>query len=295
MKNKYVVALGFFDGVHAAHKELFRLAKNEAQRLGCSTAAIIFDRRPRDVVAGTGTELINTAEDRVRIIKDLCGIEETISIAFTKEFMLKKWDLFIKELVEGYDACAFVAGYDFRFGHMGEGNAEKLKKLCRELKLGCIIADEMKIDGVTVSSTHIRELIRDGEMEKAARFLGHRHILTGVVTEGKKLGRTIGIPTANLLIPDGIITPRFGVYETEITLPTGEKKKAVTNVGVRPTVSGENTVTVESYILDFSGDLYGREIIAEYVRFLRPEQKFGGLAELKAGIERDIDRVLRGI
>ena len=136
-----------------------------------------------------------------------------------------------------------------------------------------------------ISSTYIRELIRAGEMERAVEFLGHPHILTGTVVRGKQLGRTIGIPTANLLLPEGVLCPRFGVYACR-ALVDGKTFPAVTNVGVRPTVSGEG-ITIEPWLLDFSGDLYGKTLTLEFHAFLRPERKFASLEKLQEEIRKN--------
>ena len=143
-------------------------------------------------------------------------------------------------------------------------------------------------DGVRVSSTHIRALIEGGEMETAVRFLGHAHVLTGTVVKGKQLGRTIGIPTANLLLPEGVVCPRFGVYACK-AIVDGREYPAVTNVGVRPTVSGEG-VTVEPWLLDFEGDLYGKTLVLHFYSFLRPEMRFASLDALASEIRKNADQ-----
>ena len=151
--------------------------------------------------------------------------------------------------------------------------------------MSCVIVPEQTVDGIRVSSTHIRSLIEQGDMETAAKFLGHPHILSGEVVAGRQLGRTIGVPTANILIPEGVVLPKLGVYAC-LCRVDGHKYVAVTNIGSRPTVEGHQ-VRAESWLLDFEGDLYGRQITLEFVKFLRPEQKFGSLEELKAQIQAD--------
>ena len=150
-----------------------------------------------------------------------------------------------------------------------------------------IVVPQQKLGGIPVSSTHIRDLIEMGLMEQAIRFLGHPHILTGTVIHGKALGRKLGVPTANLQLPEGLAIPRFGVYACSCLID-GKRYPAVTNLGTRPTVEGSG-ITVEPWILDFSGDLYGREIMLEFHYFLRPEQKFPSLEALKAEIHRNAE------
>ena len=147
---------------------------------------------------------------------------------------------------------------------------------------------EQTLDGIRISSTHIRALIENGEMTTAVKFLGHPHILTGQVIHGRHLGSTLGIPTANLHLPQSLAVPKFGVYACQCVID-GKVYPAVTNVGTRPTVNGQD-VTVEPWILDYEGDLYGREITLEFYRFLRPEQKFPDLQSLKAEIVRNAEQ-----
>jgi len=148
--------------------------------------------------------------------------------------------------------------------------------------------DRVEIDGVTVSSTKIREYLQNGETEKANKLLGHAHILSGEIKSGKQIGRTIGIPTANMVIPQGVIMPKKGVYAVRFTTEDGKSHKAVTNIGTRPTVNGGEDVTVESHILDFDGDIYGTNCTAEFLHFVREERRFASLDELKTQINADI-------
>ena len=167
----------------------------------------------------------------------------------------------------------------------GAGNAARMAAFCRDNAMACAVVPEQKIDGVTVSSTHIRALLEEGDVESAMRFLGHPHELSGQVVSGRQLGRTLGIPTANILIPEGVTVLRHGVYACKAQM---EEKTylAVTNVGNRPTVGGHR-VTVEPWLLDFSGDLYGKTITLRFFSFLRPEKKFDSLEELKKEIREN--------
>lgn len=283
-KEKLVTALGFFDGVHIAHGALLEKTAAAAKKMGAIPAAVVFDRSP----VKTNIELLNTVEDRKFLIKSIYGIDRTIELKFTDDMMRTPWDRFARELSKEHGVCGFVAGYDFTFGYKGEGNSEKLKEISRQMGVFCEIVDKIELDGTAVSSTYVRSLLKDGDVKTANRFLGHRHILTAEIVTGKQLGRTIGVPTANMLIPDGVITPKNGVYAALFYMPDGKCHRAVTNIGVRPTVSGVG-VTVESFVLDFSGDLYGKTCRVELLDFIRPEQKFSGLDELKAQISRDAE------
>ena len=279
-----VFALGFFDGVHLGHQALLFECRRLADELGCKAGVVTFIGHPDTLVSGVTPNLINTPSDRARLLRQF-GMDTVIELPFDKQLMQMSYLSFLKLLLTKYRAAGFVCGHDFRFGNRGEGNAEKLLSACEERGLPCTVVPEQKIDGVTVSSTHIRSLLEQGDMEKAAQFLGHRHILTGTVVPGRHLGRSLGTPTANLVLPNGVLVPRFGVYICRCTID-GVSYPAVTNVGTRPTVAGTN-VTVEPWILDFDGDLYGRELTLEFYSFLRPERKFPSLMELREEIQKN--------
>lgn len=283
-----VIALGFFDGVHLGHGALLRRAAEEAKKRGCESAVFTFDRPPKEVITGIPCPLINSPEDRAELVKRLYGIDEMIMVPFDDEMRTTPWDRFVTDILVGrYGAVHLVAGHDHHFGHKNQGSPELLKEKCAELGLGCDIIPAVTIGGVTVSSTHIRKLLEEGDVETARAFLGHPHVLTQTVGHGRQLGRTIGIPTANLVAPPHVLLPRRGVYAAKITLPDGRAFGGVTNVGVRPTVNNGQDVTVEPWILDFDGDLYGQAIRVEFYRRLRDERKFESLDALKAQIETD--------
>lgn len=285
-----VVGLGFFDGVHLGHGALLRQVREAAEERGCVAAAVTFDRHPRDMIPGAERALLlNTPEERAALMQRLYGIQELIVLPFDAHMRDMDWRDFITGvLVKKHRAVHLVAGHDYHFGRRGEGDPARLQALCRELGLGCHIIPRVEVDGVTVSSTHIRTLIQAGDMEQAARFLGHPHTLSGPVIHGRALGRSLGIPTANLHIPEGVLAPAFGVYACRVWVD-GRSWPAVTNVGVRPTVTNDRRVTVESWLLDFNGDLYSETIRVDFLKHLRLEQKFSSLAELQAAIFRNAD------
>ncbi len=283
-----VIALGFFDGVHLGHGALLRRAAEEAKKRGCESAVFTFDRPPKEVITGVPCPLINSPEDRAELVKRLYGIDEMLMVPFDDEMRTTPWDRFVTDILVGrYGAVHLVAGHDHHFGHKNQGSPELLREKCAELGLGCDIIPAVTIGGVTVSSTHIRKLLEEGDVETARAFLGHPHVLTQTVGHGRQLGRTIGIPTANLVAPPHVLLPRRGVYAAKITLPDGRAFGGVTNVGVRPTVNNGQDVTVEPWILDFDGDLYGQAIRVEFYRRLRDERKFDSLAALRSQIETD--------
>ena len=284
MKNeKRIYALGFFDGVHLGHQALLKECCALARRLGCASAAITFDGHPQSLFTENTPALISSTCDRTLMLRSY-GIETVCVFPVTKDVMSTPWEAFLEQLA-AQGAAGFVCGDDFRFGHRGEGNAEKLRLFCARHDLPCVIVPEQSCNGKRISSSLIRELIEEGNMESATHFLGHPHFLSGQVLHGQKLGRTLGVPTANLQIPDGIVVPKFGVYACRITINATEYA-AVANVGIRPTVNGRG-ITVEPWILDFEGDLYGKQLRLEFYRFLRHEMKFSGLDALKQQIRED--------
>ena len=285
-----VLALGFFDGVHLGHGGLLKKTRQVANRLGLPAAALTFDTHPDTLVFGAKVPLLNTPEERKYLMQSLYGIDEVLTLHFDRATMDQPWQEFVrKTLLRTYRAAHVVCGHDYRFGAGGRGTPEKLAEECARLGLGFDCIPEIRLEGQTVSSTLIRSLLESGETAKAVRFLGHPHILTGTVISGRHLGRTLGIPTANLSVPEGILVPKFGVYAARAVFD-GQTRPAVVNIGVRPTVDG-HTVTVEPWILDFDGDLYGHALRLELTDFLRPEQKFASLEALRSEILRNAETV----
>lgn len=215
-------------------------------------------------------------------------------VPFDDEMRTTAWDEFVTEiLVKRYHAVHLVAGHDHHFGHKNQGSPELLMAKCAELGLGCDIIPKVEIGDTTVSSTYIRRLVELGQVERAHQFLGHPHVLTQIVRHGRRIGHTIGIPTVNLTVPPHVLVPSHGVYATRVFLPDGTDHMAVTNVGTRPTVNNGMDITVESWILDFEGDLYGQTIRVEFFHHIRDEVRFDSLDALKAQITADAETTRR--
>ncbi|GHU96996.1 riboflavin biosynthesis protein [Clostridia bacterium] len=280
MNDKFVMALGFFDGAHIGHRELFRRTLETAERLGAVPSALTFETHPDALALGVIPPLINTAEERKRLIEALGP--DVKSMPFDEKIMKTPWDAFVRDLAR-QGAVGLVVGQDFRFGWKGEGDAERLRAECARLNIRCDIIPEVLLDGVVVSSTYIRRLIGDGEMEKAAKFLGRNHSIGGVVAHGKRLGTEIGVPTVNIALPEGLVKPKFGVYATKIGA-----YRSVTNVGVRPTIDDGDGITVETTLLGFKGNMYDEKVRVEFLRFIRPERKFENVEALRTQIQEDI-------
>ena len=265
-QKKNVIALGFFDGVHRGHQALLKCAVERGQELNMTPAVFTFDRSPKEFVSGIPVPLISSSEERREVVRRMFPIEEVFIVPFDREMMTMDWVDFVLVLAQKYNAGHLVAGHDFRFGD---------------------IIPAVMVDGIPVSSTHIRSLLQKGEMVEAARFLGYPYTMTGKVRHGKGLGRKIGAPTLNLIPSDHQLIPAYGVYATRVSVD-GYEYGAVTNVGVRPTVDQDGGVTVESHLIDVNAQLYGSKCRVEFLKRLRGETKFESLDALQAQIANDI-------
>ena len=290
-QKKRVIALGFFDGVHRGHGALLSRVAQAARELGATPAAVTFDTHPENLILGSPMPLISSPLDRAELMRRYYGIRDVIVAHFDERMMHMPWREFVTDYLVGENGAVYlVAGHDFHFGYKGEGNPERLRELCGELGIGCDIIPKVERDHITISSTYIRTLVAQGEMERANEFLGHPHTLTDTVAHGKKLGSTLGFPTVNLRFQPGVLVPAHGVYATKVWFENGESRPAVTNIGVRPTVDDGDKVTVEGFILDFCGDLYGQTVRMEFYRRLRGERKFDSLEALKEEVMHNAEQ-----
>ena len=284
---KRVIALGFFDGVHLGHQALLRRAMERSRERGLTPAMVTFDRSPREFVTGLPVPLLTTAAERRRTAAALFPGMEVMVVPFDRAMMTMPWEDFVNFLQEEYRAGWLVAGHDFRFGHKNSGSAALLKERAQLLGLGCDIIPAVEVDGVTVSSTHIRALREKGEAAAAARFLGRPFAIAGPVRHGKRIGTSqLGRPTINLVPDSRQLVPAFGVYAARAA-GGGRSYTAVTKVGVRPTVDTDGGVTVESHLLTGAPELYGAECRVEFLSMLRPERRFESMDALREQIARD--------
>lgn len=290
---KRAIALGFFDGVHLGHAALLNKTKERAAEIGAMPSVLSFDIHPDNLVFGREVPLINDCMGREDIIRRIFGIDNVVFIHFNRHVMCMPWREFIDSLIDELDIAWIVVGHDFCFGYRGEGTANKLKEYCAWRGIGCDIIPAVTLDGRVISSTYIRELISNGNISEANRFLGHPHTLSDTVRSGYHLGRKLGTPTINMFFPHGVLVPKHGVYAAKVCLEDGSRHIAVTNVGVRPTVSDGDRVSVESHLLDYSGNLYGRQARVEFYEFLREERKFDGIEALSAQIHADAESARR--
>lgn len=286
-KKEYIIALGFFDGLHTAHKAVLDEAKRQA---GDSfvPAVMLFDEHPRKVIKGDAVCSLLQNEKRDRILEGY-GLE-SLFVAFT-EIKDMSPEEFVKEiLVERFNAKGVVCGFNYRFGKNGEGDSEKLRELCEKYSLSVSVCPRYEIDGEAVSSTSIRKAIEDGELEKANKMLGFNFGFYSEVFSGDKRGRLLGSPTINQFLPDGLAVPKFGVYASKVYFD-GKEYVGVTNIGSRPTFDGTN-VRSETYIVDFSGDLYGKTVEISICKFIRDEKKFPSAESLKEQIALDVQETV---
>ena len=275
-----MIALGFFDGVHLGHGALLNHTTRLAMFYDAVPAVLTFDRDP-----GKGGGLLTSVSDRRSLIRRRYGIEEVLVLPFDETLRQTPWEVFLQGLVTQQEAVCFVCGWDYRFGHGGEGTPALLKEFCAGHSLGCAVVPQLKLDGKTVSSTLLRQLVADGDMEQAMRFYGHPHTLSGEVVHGCRLGRKLGAPTANIAYADGILLPRSGVYAVR-AFAEDAAYAGVCNVGTRPTVGG-STVSVEVWLPGQSLDLYGKTLRLDFYKKLRDERKFSSVQELKCQITHD--------
>ena len=277
------IAIGNFDGVHIGHRALLDRLCAEANARGLATAVWCFAEPPSAFLPGGAVPQLVTTEEKLALFAE-AGVNRCIlgDFAALRDYSPAR---FAREILARDCGCRFiVCGFNFTFGARGQGRADDLRTLFPD---ACAVVDAVSLGGTTVSSTAIRAAIAAGDMPRAAAMLGRPWSVSLPVLHGKALGRTIGVPTLNQHFPDGHILPAFGVYATLCAID-GRLYPAVTNVGIRPTVDDGEAVTCESHILDYTGDLYGRQIRLEFHRFLRPEQKFASLDALRAAIAGDI-------
>lgn len=289
-KKKIAIALGFFDGVHLGHGALLGAVRKNPQ--GLPSAALTFDRHPGTVLGKTQVPLLSTVEDRRLLMQAYYHLDQVIVADFSAISSMD-WEDFVQQyLCQELGVGHVVAGHDFRFGHKGLGDGEKLRKKCQELGITCEIIPPVTLGQVLVSSTYIREQIEAGEMALACQFLGHPHLLSNQVEHGNKIGKSaLGFPTVNLKIPPGIIVPPYGVYACRVWVE-GTAYLAVSNVGIRPTLpdSHPDKVTVEGFMLDFPDrPLYGTRLSMEFHHFIRREEKFSNLQALTEQIAKDVE------
>lgn len=281
---KAVVTIGNFDGCHKGHQEIFRRTRAHAARIGGVSVAITFNPHPASVIKGITPQLIFTLEEKVRAIESL-GLDCLIVAPFTREFAETQPEVFIKEtIVKRIGASGVVVGHDFSFGRKALGDIPFLKRMGAKMGFFVECVDPVRVDGQVISSTYIRHLIQSGDVSGASRLMLHPYRISGHVVHGMARGRGLGFPTANIH-PDKALLPAYGVYAVRVQ-GGGDEWDAVANIGNNPTF-GDVGTSIETFLFDFDGDLYDRELTVEFIEHIRSEIKFADKRYLVEQIEAD--------
>lgn len=285
LERKSAVAIGKFDGVHLGHQALIRRIIAQKAR-GLLATVFTFDTSATAFFGGEGKEL-TTKEEKRRIFERM-GVDILIEFPLNAVTAATEPEEFVRRFLADQMKSSYIcAGPDLSFGRRGAGNYALLAHYSEEYEYCVELIDKVMAEGEEVSSTRVREAVRQGKMEAAARMLGGPYSISGCVEHGKKLGRRIGMPTANLIPEADKLLPPNGVYYSRV-VTAGRCYKGISNVGCKPTVSDGAAMGVETYLYDFEGDLYGAEIMVQLLAFRRPEMKFDGVEGLKAQLEQDI-------
>jgi riboflavin kinase/FMN adenylyltransferase len=284
-----VLTLGVFDGLHLGHQLIMTTVAERARAVGAVPTVITFDPHPRAVLhPESAPPLLQTFDQKIEGFGVL-GIEQTIVVRFTREFSNIRAEDFLREFVfDRLHAKEVYLGKGFAFGHNREGNIELLKRMGGELGFVAGEVPEVRIRGCRVSSSKIRQLLAAGNVNLARRLLGRPYGVEGRVERGSERGHKLGFPTANLH-PHNRVIPRNGVYVTG-TLIDGQWRRSVTNVGLRPTFADATEPSVETFVMNWDGDLYGDVVRVRFLYRLRDERKFSSIDELKTQIARDVER-----
>lgn len=283
-----VVALGNFDGVHKGHQELIRRAVNAAVSANRKSAVFTFSNHPKNVLANAPVvKNILYWDEKAKIFNDL-GVDYLISIDFDPKIQNMDPEDFIRHiLIQSLHMKEAYCGFNFRFGRSGLGNPEVLMKIGLAEGYGIHVLEPYMVRGQIVSSTMIRNHIANGDVDQCLSLMGHNYSIRGIVIHGNRLGRSIGFPTSNITLDEGMVTPANGVYITYCNY-NGIKYPSVTNVGLKPTIDQTELVkNVETHIFNFNKDIYGKEIRVEFLKRIREEIKFATIEDLSKQIETD--------
>ena len=288
------IALGNFDGIHKGHQALIKGVVHMAQKLHCPSSVLMFTTHTKNKTEGISQELLTSRSQKHDILRSL-GIDIIYEIDFTDKIMHMSPESFVtKFLVNHLKAKGIVVGYDYRFGYKASGTTSTLKKLCDSNGIALSVKEAVTYGGETISSTRIREAVKEGDVVLVRTLLMRPFTIRGTVVKGKQLGRTIGIPTANILYDVHYVIPKFGVYLTGVNVD-GKFYYGATNIGTNPTFS-EQEIKVETYLYDYHGDsLYGKTMDVSLLEFIRPEVAFKDVDELKDRMNDDLEDIRRKI
>lgn len=289
-----IVTVGTFDGVHKGHQKIIQRVLEESAKSALKSCVVTFDPHPRAVVSKDfNIGILSSLKEKTEILENL-GVDILRVINFTKEFSSKSYDEFVREyLVKQIKAKKIVIGYDHKFGNNRDGNVVKMEKIGGEEGFEVIEMDAVKNDSEKISSTKIRNAIIDGLIHKANGYLGRYYSLSGTVVKGAHRGRTLGYPTANILLDDiNKLVPQSGVYFTRCFL-RDQEYFGVTNIGLRPTFHDVTELIIEVNIFNFNDDIYGENLKIEFIERIREEVKFNSVDSLVLQISKDKEECLK--
>ncbi len=284
------IALGTFDGVHLGHQTVLEVAQTIALCEGLTPCALSFLNHPLSVV-GAGAPPLLTLPAEKALLAARCGLEALVLLPFTRELAALPAADFARLLARSYGARHIVVGENYTFGAGGAGDVALLSRLSGELGFVLHVVPKVRVSGLDVSSTAIRGLLQQGDVRTAAALLGRAYSIGGPIVHGRRIGHRMGFPTVNIALPAGKLLPRFGVYFGYVHI-AGQRHRAMFNLGVKPTV-GSDRPTLEAYLLDFSGDLYGAAARVSFVARIRDERRFDSIEALSAQIARDVETARR--
>lgn len=282
------LALGFFDGVHLAHQKLIKKAVDFARQNSTKSAVITLKQQPYCFFNNIEPKYICSRQESFKIIENL-GVNYLIELDFKEVSGMTSLEYLKDILVKNFSPIGIFTGFNHHFGLHREGNCDFLSKYAQEFGYSFFALPSQEINGKLISSSAVRQYLEQGKIEGANSMLGRDFSVGGVVVEGSKIGRTINFPTANINYPDDIVQIPNGVYGVKAKLQDGRILKGIANFGVKPTVCDNCSKVLETHILEgFDEDIYGQKIKIYFMKFIRPEEKFSGIEELKEQIKKDI-------
>lgn len=285
----HVMAIGDFDGLHLGHQNVINHAKYTGNKLNLSTSIMTFNPHPREVLGQSKySRYLAPFCEKMKLFEEI-GVDYCFVVSFDHAFAQVTPEDFVQHMLFLLNVHTVVAGFDFTFGHRGLGTVETLKELCED-RMTVEVVKPFNLDGYKVSSTFIREQLHLGHPELVKKYLGRNYSISGTVISGEGRGKTIGFPTANIKINAPYVIPRHGVFVVKLYL-AGSEYKGVMNIGVKPTFSSDElNPTLEVHILNFNHDIYGEDMIIEFISFLRDEEKFASVDLLIQQIHKDIKK-----
>lgn len=287
-KGETGIALGNFDGIHIAHKEIILNTIKDSKKMNLNSSVLLFDNHTKSIIESKSPSVITSKEQKLEILKKL-GIDTVYIIPFDKELMKLSPEDFVKNiLLDKLNVKHICVGFDYKFGHRASGDNITLKKLGEIYGFNTRIIDPIYKDNI-ISSTKIRSLIKEGRIKDANDLLGRNYSIIGKVVDGNKMGHKLGFPTANLDIKDNYVIPKNGIYETRVIVDR-KTYKGATSIGTNPTFEN-NILKIENHILNFNKNIYGKLIEVEFIRFIRDEKRFKNIEDLKDRIKKDIEDI----